>query len=180
MLKESRNWYRGATGEQLVGADLESLPDDYHVFHDLRASVNIAENIDHMVIGPTGIFVVETKNWKGTVTAKNGGLVRNGEPDNTVNVLLRRVMTLKEKLTALTEVENLYIIGLIIFPNAWIKANWGTTKNAICLNLDQLNDFIEKKDQYKRPLPPKHQKALVKAMTMLAEANVEFEEASVA
>lgn len=177
VLKESRNWYRGATGEQIVGAELELLPDSYHVFHDLKMSVNTPENLDHTVIGPTGIFVVETKNWKGAVTARNSGLMRNGEPDNTVNILLSRIMTLREKLTALTEIDNLFIRGLIVFPNAWVMADWGTTKNTICLSMEQLNDFIEKKDQYKHPLPPKHQKALVRAMTMLAETNAEFEKA---
>jgi len=50
-------------GERLVAehlADLRVL--GFHVFHDLPAQGNAkAFNLDHVVVGPSGVFVIETK-----------------------------------------------------------------------------------------------------------------------
>jgi hypothetical protein len=48
---------RGAKAEQDVAEALDSLPDDYYIFHDLEFP---GFNIDHVVLGPNGIFLVET------------------------------------------------------------------------------------------------------------------------
>jgi hypothetical protein len=50
---------------------LEALPESYSVLHDLMIPRSTA-NIDHVVIGPTGIFVVETKNYEGSVSIRDG------------------------------------------------------------------------------------------------------------
>ena len=55
----------GAKAEQAVAEALHKLPDDYFVFHDLEFS---SFNIDHVVLGPNGIFLVETKSQKGNIT----------------------------------------------------------------------------------------------------------------
>jgi hypothetical protein len=38
-----------------------------------------AGDIDHIVVGPTGVFVVETKNHSGTISLKSGCLYGKGE-----------------------------------------------------------------------------------------------------
>jgi hypothetical protein len=49
----------GRDGERAVGRTLERLvADGYHVFHDI---VGPNWNIDHLMIGPGGIFTIETK-----------------------------------------------------------------------------------------------------------------------
>ena len=53
-------WGKGGNGEIKVGRALEDLrPDGYIVMHDLDKGV--AGNIDHLISGPTGAFLVETK-----------------------------------------------------------------------------------------------------------------------
>lgn len=50
---------RGLIAEQAVGQQLnELMRDGYHVFHDLCFP---GENVDHVVVGPGGIFCIETK-----------------------------------------------------------------------------------------------------------------------
>ena len=68
----------GAKGEELVINTLSQLPDDFHVLNDVnlqfRRAIHWRERneyiktcqIDHLVVGPTGIFLVETKNWKSS------------------------------------------------------------------------------------------------------------------
>lgn len=52
---------QGIEGEKAVGQFLERLRENgYHVFHDL---IGTGFNVDHVVIGPAGVFTVETKTW---------------------------------------------------------------------------------------------------------------------
>jgi hypothetical protein len=56
---------RGATGEEQVGGVLDGLAGDgWHVIHD--ASLGHG-NVDHILIGPAGVFTVETKSHPGPV-----------------------------------------------------------------------------------------------------------------
>jgi hypothetical protein len=56
---------RGARAEEQVGALLERLaPEEWHVIHDASFGHG---NVDHILIGPTGIFTVETKSHPGPV-----------------------------------------------------------------------------------------------------------------
>jgi hypothetical protein len=63
-MKEGYSWKRGLKGEKVVNRVLERLPQDYFVFYDVKLPGSKG-NIDHVVIGPNGIFVIETKNYSG-------------------------------------------------------------------------------------------------------------------
>jgi Nuclease-related domain len=47
--------------------------DGYVVFHDLAVPGSLA-NVDHLVIGPTGVFVIDSKQWTGSVHQSPDGL----------------------------------------------------------------------------------------------------------
>lgn len=71
-LVESKDWHweEGARGEFLVGEELEKLyKEGFHVFHDYY-SVGRG-NVDHFIVGPSGVFAIETKAWKGEITVKD-------------------------------------------------------------------------------------------------------------
>jgi len=57
-------WSQGARGEEDVGRALEALGDGWAVFHDIDTGRG---NIDHVVIGPAGLFTVETKSRRGRI-----------------------------------------------------------------------------------------------------------------
>ena len=75
-LKGIDSYFKGARGEETVAALLASLPADYHVFHDVACGA--AGGIDHVVVGPKGLFVIETKCWSGKVTLEGGAVFFNG------------------------------------------------------------------------------------------------------
>ena len=57
--RESRRFTLGIEGERVVAASLDQLRQTgYEVLHDLLGE---GWNIDHVVVGPAGIFTVETK-----------------------------------------------------------------------------------------------------------------------
>lgn len=58
---DSVPWYVGAKGEQVVGAILETLPPVWTVFHALPVGPDGAD-IDHVVVGPAGVFTISSKH----------------------------------------------------------------------------------------------------------------------
>jgi len=71
------NFLKGAKGEEWVAHELAFLSSEYAVFNGLRLSGG-KQNFDHIVVGPAGLFVVETKNWKGSVEFRDGKLYAGG------------------------------------------------------------------------------------------------------
>jgi hypothetical protein len=72
---ETLAWARGAAGERHVARLLAPLDaHDWTVLHDLRVPGWHA-NIDHLVIGTPGVFVVDAKHYRGPLhLAHDGGL----------------------------------------------------------------------------------------------------------
>ncbi|HTL15773.1 MAG TPA: nuclease-related domain-containing protein, partial [Patescibacteria group bacterium] len=74
----------GARGEKHVGAILSRLPEAFCVINDLATGHG---NLDHVVVGPTGVFVIETKNWRGEISEDGKGeLIQNGRPSTARHV----------------------------------------------------------------------------------------------
>jgi hypothetical protein len=57
---DSRGWYLGAQSSIEAGAHLALLPADWTVFHALPLG-NHGTDIDHLVVGPGGLFTIKTK-----------------------------------------------------------------------------------------------------------------------
>src|SRR3954447_6799771 len=61
-------WERGADGEAATATALHGLTQQgWVVFHDVRWPGRQRANIDHIAVGPSGVFVVDSKNWSGDV-----------------------------------------------------------------------------------------------------------------
>jgi len=72
--EQARSWRRGAEGERHTARLLDRLTGDgYVVFHDLAVPGSLA-NVDHLVIGSTGLFVIDNKQWTGSVHQSADGL----------------------------------------------------------------------------------------------------------
>ncbi len=76
-LKGIDAFFKGARGEESVAFLLAALPRGYHVFHDFCCDGTC---IDHVVVGPSGLFAIETKCWAGSVICENGAILVNGVP----------------------------------------------------------------------------------------------------
>jgi hypothetical protein len=72
-------WERGAEGERATANALKALPPDtWTVLHDVRWPGRPFANIDHIAVGPTGVYVIDSKNWSGKVRLVDGVLRQNG------------------------------------------------------------------------------------------------------
>jgi len=66
-----QSYRRGFAGEkQVIKALSSTLSDDYFLINDVKLVAGKGSNIDHIVLGPTGIFVLETKNHRGKITIR--------------------------------------------------------------------------------------------------------------
>src|SRR6266536_299000 len=70
-------WRRGAKGERLTARRLRRLGRGWTVFHDLAIPGSRA-NADHLVIGPPGAFLIDSKHYRGRLTLTPDGTLWYG------------------------------------------------------------------------------------------------------
>ena len=60
--------WKGKYSEKLVYRKMSNLPDEYTIFNNLLFENNgYSTQIDHLVVSPYGVFVIETKGYKGWI-----------------------------------------------------------------------------------------------------------------
>jgi hypothetical protein len=94
--ERTRAWQRGAAGERQTARLLDRLGcDGYVVFHDL-AMPDSPANLDHLVLGPSGVFVIDSKRWTGHVHQSADGLIWHNHYrlDRTLATIRRQAGTL--------------------------------------------------------------------------------------
>jgi Nuclease-related domain len=95
---------RGATGEEQVGGLLDGLAGDgWYVIHD--ASLGRG-NVDHILIGPAGVFTVETKSHPG--------------PIRVARVHGATLSQAQAQRKAIARVTGVPVEALIVFSRAWV------------------------------------------------------------
>ncbi len=72
--QSTRAWAQGAAGEAKLAAALVGVP-NLMVLHD-RSVARTRGNLDHLLIAPAGVFVVDAKNYRGRIEVRNLGLFR--------------------------------------------------------------------------------------------------------
>ena len=69
--QSTRAWAIGAAGEEKLAAELDKVR-GLRLLHDRRIP-GTRGNIDHIVIGPAGVFVVDAKNHQGSIRIRDRG-----------------------------------------------------------------------------------------------------------
>lgn len=75
--QSTKAWAVGAVGEEKLGRRLDGLKSDgVHVLHD-RLVRGTKANIDHIVVCPSGVIVIDAKKYKGRPSLRvEGGFLR--------------------------------------------------------------------------------------------------------
>lgn len=126
-VREGTNYLKGAHGEILVHQELTKLPDEFIVFHDfhpvdLDTGKPARWNVDHIVVGSTGVFVLDAKYYKQPkvlCAAKSQHSRRN------VMQVQRNAMELKDRLARWSrgDLESLFVVPVVVYaqPNAQME-----------------------------------------------------------
>ena len=74
LMRRRRNDFLGYLGERAVAESLDTLREKgYRVFHDVNANGRERNfNLDHVVVGPTGVAVIETKTRRKRRMCREG------------------------------------------------------------------------------------------------------------
>jgi hypothetical protein len=177
LFRRYKIWRSGAKGEEKVAKALRHLDGDYHVFHDVAPS-RTRGDIDHVVVGPNGVFVIETKNNNGVIsgngdswsqwkTGKKGGGYKGklGSPSKQA----KRNASLLGSLIRRRLHTRLYINALVVFANKKAVLNIKNPSVAV-LRPDELCDYIES-FHTTRTLGTKEQKQLAKLIQSYSRYN---------
>jgi len=77
---EWSSWAKGASGERDVAAALEATR--LVALHD-RSRPGMSANIDHLVVGPAGVYVVDAKNYDSGWLRMAGSVLMIGDRDQS-------------------------------------------------------------------------------------------------
>jgi len=101
---QADRWLQGAAGEQAVGAICAELEaDGWHAIHDVSLGKG---NVDHILVGPGGIFTIETKSHRARVH------VNRLEPK-----MLKQAYAEKKLIERITGLD---VQPLLVFSEAWL------------------------------------------------------------
>ena len=147
--KKLSRYYKGARGEEDVAFELAKLSDDFFVFNDFSPSKSCLlkpqRNIDHIVVGPSGIFIIETKNWSADISLEDGQILYDGKKPNTPPLQQARESTKATKLwldEKLPQHTDLTYHTVVCFASNQIKdSNIYVSGVQVC-NLNALTDCI--------------------------------------
>jgi hypothetical protein len=145
---ELKQLKQGIEGEKAVGQFLERLRESgYQVFHDVMGD---DFNVDHVIIGPAGVFTIETKTiskpMRGEVKIQFDGetIQVNGQTmeRNPVRQAKAQASWLKKILQETTEREY-KVRPVVVFPGWYIEQKAGSSRELWVLEPKALPSFLE-------------------------------------
>lgn len=142
ILEQIQHITLGERGEKAVGAALDQLHDEgYRAFHALRYE---RRDIDHVLVGPAGVFVIETKARRGAglITFCNGqGMFVDGRP--RWNGAIRQAKSGASKIVPLVLrhcAEG--VMPIVVFVGNWRVADQWESTDVRVFTPDRLQDYI--------------------------------------
>lgn len=166
--RQSRNIKLGLRGEQAVAEALNEVGDHgFRAFHDIPGSDNW--NIDHVVVGPRGVFVIETKarRRRGSKTSQREHEVvfdskdlrfPFGTDNSTVPQIRRNIGWTTDYLAKKTG-EAVRVEGIIALPG-WFVAASGNFDIKV-MNCKGLVKYLQGRQE---TIPPAQVRRLITAL----------------
>lgn len=139
-----QHWKSGLNGERRVIKNLsDKLNNEYSIFNNvLLKDTKRRGDVDHIIVGPTGIFVIETKNNQGVVSF-NGFNWKGvkGSPSQQVRDNMFRIKDLLKHCTVFED-NDLFLKHIVLFsnPKAEIKISKEPEYGCKIIQLKSLSD----------------------------------------
>lgn len=139
-IKRAKQAERGAIAEEKMGSMLEGMSEGHFVVHDFDTGKG---NIDHVLIGPKGIFTIEVKSHRGKVTSDGVTLLHGGKSfeKDFIKQAWAECFAVREIL-AKWGIDNPKAEPLVVFTNAFVTMQ-GKVKGVGVMNLKSLPKFLE-------------------------------------
>lgn len=145
---ELRHLKQGRDGERAVGQFLDRLrADGYEVFHDV---IGEGFNLDHVLIGPAGVFTIETKCYskpaRGPAEISFDGeqvTIGGWQPDRNPVIQARAQAGWLRALLRETTGREFPILPVIVYPGWFVKQNGRPNPPLWVLNPKALPEFLK-------------------------------------
>lgn len=155
IIHEANSLIYGAIGENKVAKELQKLPDEYHLINDFNLKFNPAlyyykdkshiktVQIDHVLVGPQGIFLIETKNWSKR-SLENSNLRSPVQQSQRAGYAIFKLLNdINKSIISLKKhhwgSKKIPVRNLIVFIKNKPKEEFQFVKT---LTLDELNQYI--------------------------------------
>ena len=167
---KSGQYHKGKIGEILVEEHLKGLSDNYCLINDIMLPESYG-NIDHIILGPNGIFVIESKNYGGKIICDGdewhrhyeGGLTisMRGRPywkpsrDYDIGSPSKQVKRNAVKLKQIIEPQKgifkrqlkLWVEGIVVFTNSTVDLKLNNPTVSV-LKVEELYDYVKNKKSW--------------------------------
>jgi hypothetical protein len=134
-------WRRGAAGERRTARLLGPLErHGWAALHDL-AIPGTQANIDHLVIGPGGVVVIDTKQYRGRLWLDPDGLLWHGR--HLLIATLRKLRWAADQADEVLGVADVQVVAIMAVHGA--KVPWGrlTADGVIVAPARRMPDLLE-------------------------------------
>jgi hypothetical protein len=155
-------WTKGVEGERKTAEYLRAVLDaDYIVLYN-RLVPGLSGDVDALVIGETGVFAIETKNWTGKLEVRNQKLFI-GESDRTwaIEQLYREAIAIQIALGEILNRERITITPILCAVGG-VSSSEGSASGVYVTNGKGLARFILGRGRVLEP-------STVRALAQLAE-----------
>ena len=150
---KAKQMKQGIFGERYVAQiiDRDLVPKGYKVFHDIVINKDKRQfNIDHLLIGPNGVFSIETKTWskpiRGETLATFDGefislndKVRQPNTIGQANALAKEASELIKKQTGLT----INVIPVVVVVGWYVRKTCSGFPKVLVVNEEAMAAFIQ-------------------------------------
>ncbi|MDR2203161.1 MAG: NERD domain-containing protein [Nitrososphaerota archaeon] len=140
--------YKGGwQGEKTVVNTLtKNLGNEYYLINGAYIRGDRGD-VDHILLGPSGVYVLETKNWRGKITCYGDQWLRSGKkiknsPSLQIKRNTQKIIHLVGNAPTLRDI-HIWVEGLLVFtnPNTDLNINNPTVTT---LKLAKLSEYIKK------------------------------------
>ncbi|MCD1261102.1 VTT domain-containing protein [Paenibacillus athensensis] len=133
----------GDAGERSTAHQLRYLGKEYRVLNSRRVRGGGGlQEFDHIVVGPNGVFHIDSKHWSGDITFTSNGLERSkgGHQEDPTSQMYRHEFVMKELLKS----SNLHadVVGVLCFTHPHSKLT-GKSPAFATVKLDRLLHTIK-------------------------------------
>ncbi|MCL2642839.1 MAG: NERD domain-containing protein [Candidatus Bathyarchaeota archaeon] len=144
--RKYRIYKSGRQGEkEVINTLTKSLNDDHYLINGAYLKGK-GGDIDHIVLGPNGVYVLETKNWSGKIICNGDQWQRPGKhiKSNPSLQIKRNTQKIKKVLdnTHTFQGHKIWVEGIIVFTNPHADLTVNNTTVTI-LKLQQLSNYIK-------------------------------------
>jgi len=132
---------KGILGEEAVADVLAGLPSSYWVLHSVSTGHG---DVDHVVIGPTGVFALETKAWEGAFYRSRGRLFCNGKPAEHVLRQARGAAAQVHQLLLDADID-LWVEAVVVAARASVSRSPMRFRKAYLVSIEDVMDLVTRR-----------------------------------